>query len=71
MKAKDVYNVMLVSPNDLTKVIKVGNQLSLDKKEGLVTFIHNNADVFAWSHENIPRINPEFICYRLSMDSKT
>ena len=32
--------------------------LETDEKEKLVEFLKNNQDVFAWSHKDMPRIDP-------------
>jgi hypothetical protein len=32
-------------------------------------FLRRNMEVFAWSHEDMPRISPEEIVYVLNMDS--
>jgi len=37
-------------------------------KEELVTFLRHNSDVFAWSHEDIPGIDPSVIVHRLNVD---
>lgn len=65
MKVEEVCKAVPFSLEDPTKVIKFGNQLSLDKKEKLVTFLRNNANVFAWSHKDMPRIDLGFICHCL------
>ena len=37
-------------------------------KESLVQFMKNNKDVFAWSHEDMPGINPSIISHKLNID---
>jgi hypothetical protein len=37
-------------------------------KESLVQFLNNNKDVFAWSHEDMPGINPSIISHKLNVD---
>jgi len=46
----------------------VGSLLSPEIKESLVTFLRNNSDVFAWSHDDMPGINPSVISHRLNVD---
>jgi hypothetical protein len=48
--------------------IKVRSQLSSPLKESLVAFLHNNADVFAWSHEDMSGIDPSVLTHRLDVD---
>lgn len=44
-----------------TKVTKVGTNLTLSTKEGIIGFLKENLDVFAWSHENMPGISTNII----------
>ncbi len=41
--------------------IKVGSQLSPPIKESLVAFLRDNTDVFAWSYEDMPGIDPSVL----------
>ena len=36
-------------------------------RQALTTFLKENQDVFAWSHENMPRINPSVMVHRLNV----
>jgi hypothetical protein len=38
-------------------------------KEELVVFLRHNSNVFAWSHEDMPRIDPSVIVHKLNVDS--
>ena len=35
---------------------QIETNLSPETKEGIVNFLKDNLDVFAWSHEDMPRI---------------
>jgi hypothetical protein len=50
------------------KKVPIGSQLSQPVKEDLVEFFRHNSDVFAWSHEDMPRINPSVIVHKLNVD---
>jgi len=54
---------------DSKKKIRVGSQLSPKIEEALVAFLRRNEDVFAWSHEGMPRIPPTMIVHKLMVDS--
>lgn len=69
----------LVSCEELDKIVigkdeeryfQIRTKLPLDDKEKLVNFLKKNLDVFAWSAYKAPRVDPEFICYRLNMNPK-
>lgn len=53
---------------DLKKKIRVGSQLSSEIKEALVSFLRQNEDVFAWSHEDMLGIPPSVIVHKLMVD---
>ena len=46
---------------------KIGNFASPPVCQALTTFVKENQDVFAWSHENIPRIDPLVMVHRLNV----
>uniref|UniRef100_A0A2N9GRM8 Reverse transcriptase domain-containing protein n=1 Tax=Fagus sylvatica TaxID=28930 RepID=A0A2N9GRM8_FAGSY len=39
-----------------------------EAEESLVQFLKDNKDVFAWSHEDMPGINPSIISHKLNVD---
>ncbi|PON59629.1 hypothetical protein PanWU01x14_158410, partial [Parasponia andersonii] len=51
-----------------TKVILIGDLLPEEQKNEMLRFLKQNGDVFAWSHDDMPRIDPEYSCYRLNID---
>ena len=65
--AEELETVEIVF-GDLTKVMKIRTKLPHDKKEGLVKFLKENQDVFAWSHEDMPRIDTTIIQHCLNVD---
>ena len=46
---------------------RVGVDLEGKIKEDLVQFLKKNIDVFAWSHEDMPGIDPSIITHRLNV----
>ena len=51
------------------KYFQVGANLLVLEKVELILFLVSNLDVFAWSLYEAPRVDPEFICHRLNVDS--
>jgi hypothetical protein len=45
-----------------------GSQLPQRIKEELNAFLRHNSDVFAWSHEDMPGIDPSVIVHKLNVD---
>jgi len=54
--------------DDPKKRICIGSQLPQPMKEELVVFLKCNNDVFAWSHEDMPGIDPSIIVHKLNVD---
>ena len=53
--------------SNLERCIRVEVDLEGKIKEDLVQFLKKNIDVFAWSHEDIPGIDPSVITHRLNV----
>jgi hypothetical protein len=53
---------------DPEKRVRIGSQLPHRVKEDLVAFLRRNSDVFACSHEDMPRIDPSVIVHKLNVD---
>ncbi|XP_031256679.1 uncharacterized protein LOC116114684 [Pistacia vera] len=56
------------SEEDLTRVLKIGNNLTREMADNLVEFLKWNLDVFAWVHTDMVRISPEVMCHMLNLD---
>ncbi|CAL2277237.1 unnamed protein product [Prunus armeniaca] len=50
------------------RIAKIGAQLPHQIRDDLTNFLCENAQVFAWSYEDMPGIDPEIISHRLSID---
>ena len=58
---------ILLDESNLERHTRVGVDLEEKTKKDLVQFLKKNVDVFAWSHEDMPGINPSVITYRLNV----
>ncbi|KAM2128360.1 hypothetical protein ACFX1R_008163 [Malus domestica] len=52
-------------------MVKIGTTLSPPIRLSLISFLQENAEVFAWSYKDMPGISPDIICHHLSIDPKT
>ena len=59
--------IELVEGNPV-KTTQVGTNLNTNAKEGIINFLKDNLDVFAWNHEDMPRIPANIILHRLDVD---
>ena len=46
----------------------IGTKMDGGLRESMIKFLKNNSDVFAWTHEDMPSINPSVIYHRLNID---
>ncbi|XP_059627489.1 uncharacterized protein LOC132270323 [Cornus florida] len=74
---KECYSVTLKSaekgkaPIDQSRPersTRVGVRLAEREKQDLIDFLSHNADVFAWSHSDMPEISPLVSCHSLNVN---
>ena len=53
--------------SNLERYTRVGTDLEEKSKKDLVQFLKKNVDVFAWSHKDMPGIDPGVITHRLNI----
>uniref|UniRef100_A0A2N9J5E4 Integrase catalytic domain-containing protein n=1 Tax=Fagus sylvatica TaxID=28930 RepID=A0A2N9J5E4_FAGSY len=68
VKSSEELDTIELEDGHPEKTTKIGANLPPKMKESLVQFLKNNKDVFAWSHENMPGINPSIISHKLNVD---
>ena len=52
------------------QVIKIGAQLPNNIQLELTAFLREHKDVFAWTHADMPGIDPEIMVHRLNDDKR-
>ena len=57
-----------IVPRDSTKVLKIRIALPTSEKEKMISFLRANYDVFAWKHEDMPRIDRKIILHRVNIN---
>ncbi|XP_059627371.1 uncharacterized protein LOC132270190 [Cornus florida] len=58
-----------IDHNKLERTTRVGIRLAEEEKRELIDFLSQNADVFAWSHSDMPGISPSSSCHSLNVNS--
>ena len=56
--------------DDPDKKVLIGTLLTKKDKDEMMTFLRKNKDIFAWSHRDIPRVDPEMAMHSLNIDPK-
>lgn len=59
---------LILEDSEQKKTILVGARLNQNERVELVDFLQKNIHEFAWSHEDIPWIDPEHTTHRLNID---
>ena len=54
--------------NDSEKKMLVGAQLTKAEKERITKCLRRNKDIFAWSHRDIPEVDPKEVKHYLNID---
>ena len=49
------------------RTTRIGTLASEPVRQALTTFLRKNQDVFAWSHEDMPGIDPSIIVHKLNV----
>ena len=57
-----------IHPTDPTKTTRIGALLSPQQKISFEKFLKENMDVFAWSHDEMPGIDPKVMVHKLNVD---
>ena len=52
---------------DPGRTTKIGTLVNPAIRQELITFLRGNRDVFAWSHKDMPGIDPSVIVHRLNV----
>ncbi|XP_065623492.1 uncharacterized protein LOC136064943 [Quercus suber] len=63
----EVLEDVLLQENNPEKFTRIGIGMKEKVKEDLVQFLRKNTDVFAWSHDDMPGIDPMVITHRLNV----
>ena len=58
---------IVLDDSKLDQTIKIGTLASLMVRQELTTFLRDNQDIFAWSHEDMPGIDPSIMMHRLNV----
>ena len=54
-----------IGSEDNPKVLKIGTSLSPEEKERLTNFLKQHEEVFAWTYEDMPGLDPKLVEHRL------
>ena len=59
----EVLEDVLLQEDDLEKFIIIGTGMKEKARKDLIQFLRKSIDVFAWSHDDMPGIDPSVITH--------
>ena len=65
----EVFEDVPLDESNSKKFTRIKTSIEEKTKQDLVQFLKKSTDVFAWSHEDMPRIDPHLITHRLNVSS--
>ena len=63
----EVLEDVLLQGNDPEKFTRFGTSMKKKVKKDLVQFLRKSIDIFTWSHDDMPGIDPSVITHRLNV----
>ena len=60
--------VVVLDDEKLHQTTSIGTKMDNRLRESMIKFLKDNSNVFAWTHEDMPGIDPLAICHRLNVD---
>ena len=66
-KPPEVLEDIPLEESNPKKFTRIGTSMKEMMKKDLVQFLRKSIDVFAWNHEDMPRIDPSVITHRLNV----
>ena len=68
VKPSEELDTIKLEDGSPEKTTKIGADLPPQIRKSLIQFLRNNKDVFTWSHEDMPGINPSIISHKLNIN---
>jgi hypothetical protein len=68
VESSEELNTIILDDEHPKKSTRIGANLTPQTRESIIHFLKKNRDVFAWSHEDMPGINPLIISHKLNVN---
>uniref|UniRef100_A0A2N9HDB7 Uncharacterized protein n=1 Tax=Fagus sylvatica TaxID=28930 RepID=A0A2N9HDB7_FAGSY len=60
--------VIVLDDDEPSKTTSIGTKMDKTIREAMINFLKSNLDVFAWTHDDMPGIDPATICHKLNVN---
>jgi BarA-like signal transduction histidine kinase len=68
---EELEEIVLIEGNKKKKTTRIGTSMTKEIRDLIVSFLRKNADVFAWSHDDMPSISTNVITHKLNVNPST
>uniref|UniRef100_A0A2N9HBH6 RNA-directed DNA polymerase n=1 Tax=Fagus sylvatica TaxID=28930 RepID=A0A2N9HBH6_FAGSY len=62
--------VIALDDGEPSKTTSIGTKMDGTIREAMISFLKSNLDVFAWTHDDMPGIDPATICHKLNTSTR-
>ncbi|KAL0402082.1 UNVERIFIED_CONTAM: hypothetical protein Slati_4238100 [Sesamum latifolium] len=62
-----MLNIQII-PGDPNKTTRIGSHLGEEAKKGITLCLQRNAEIFAWTPQDLEGIDPQVITHHLNID---
>lgn len=66
-KLVEALEEVVIKQDGLSKIVKIVSNLSSGLKDEQIECLRSYVDVFTWSHEDMPGIDPKIACHKLEI----
>ena len=68
VKPTEKLEVVVLDDEKPNKTTNIRTRMDGRVRESIIEFLKSNLDVFAWTHDDMPSIDPSTICHKLNVD---
>uniref|UniRef100_A0A2N9IUL6 Uncharacterized protein n=1 Tax=Fagus sylvatica TaxID=28930 RepID=A0A2N9IUL6_FAGSY len=68
VESTEELEVIVLDDDEPSKTTSIGTQMDETMREAMINFLRSNLDVFAWTHDDMPGIDPATICHKLNVN---
>ena len=69
VESTEKLEVIVLDDEKPDKTTNIGTKMDERIRKAIIKFLKDNIDIFAWTHEDMPSIDPSVISHKLNVDS--
>uniref|UniRef100_A0A2N9F5Z7 Uncharacterized protein n=1 Tax=Fagus sylvatica TaxID=28930 RepID=A0A2N9F5Z7_FAGSY len=68
VEPSEELEVIALDDDEPSKTTSIGTKIDGTIREAMINFLKSNLDVFAWTHDDMPGIDPATVCHKLNVN---